>query len=620
MLTVFVTYHYFLGLRTLTVIQNAVKNIKKNKGITIDIDNIDMNDKAVLESLGTGHTEGVFQLESAGMKNFMKELKPENLEDIIAGISLYRPGPMDFIPKYLKGKNDKASITYDCPQLEPILAPTYGCIVYQEQVMQIVRDLAGYTLGRSDLVRRAMSKKKGSVMEKERKNFIYGNQEEGVKGCIANGIPEKVAQTIYNEMIDFAKYAFNKSHAACYAVVSYETAYLKHYYPVEFMAALMTSVIDNLSKVSEYIQVCRQMGINILPPDINSGESGFSVSGNHIRYGLSALKSVGKSVIDSITAERQENGPFTSLKDFISRLSGKEANKRTIESFIKSGALDELPGTRKQKMQVYALIMDQVSKEKKSSMTGQMTLFDLVGEDNKSEFDITFPDVGEFPKSELLLMEKEILGIYVSGHPLMEEEGVMKKNVTATSIQFVVDEDTGLAEVTDGSIVTIGGIVADKTVKTTKNNQMMAFLTLEDLVGTVEVILFPKDYEKYKPFLEEDKKLLIRGRVSLGEEAKGKLICEKIMPFENVPKDIWIQFDSIESYQRQEMELKRLIEPWEGDNSIVIFLKHSRQYKKMPKNWNIAGTPENLEILFAKYGKNNVRVVEKAIENWDKMH
>lgn len=410
------------------------------------------------------------------------------------------------------------------------------------------------------------------------------------------------------------------STSACYAVVSYETAYLKYHYPVEYMAALMTSVIDNLSKVSEYIQVCRQMGINILPPDINSGESGFSVAGNHIRYGLSALKSVGKSVIDSITAERQENGPFISLKDFISRLSGKEANKRTIESFIKSGALDELPGTRKQKMQVYAVIMDQVAREKKSAITGQMTLFDFVEDDDKNGFEIDFPNVGEFEKSELLSMEKEILGIYISGHPLMEEEGIIKKNVTVTSLQFVVDEDTAQAEVIDGSIVTIGGIVADKTIKATKKNQMMAFLTLEDLVGTVEVILFPKNYEKYKQLIEEDRKLLIRGRVSLGDETKGKLICEKIMPFENVPKEIWIQFNSKESYQKQEAELKRIIEPWEGNHSIVIFLRNTRQYKKMPKNWNIVASSENLEILYAKYGKNNVRVVEKAIENWDKMN
>ena len=414
----------FLGLRTLTVIQNAVDQVKKNRGVAIDLKAIDYNDKAVLESIGTGKNDGVFQLESGGMKSFMKELKPENLEDIIAGISLYRPGPMDFIPKYLKGKNDKSSITYDCPQLEAILKPTYGCIVYQEQVMQIVRDLAGYTWGRSDLVRRAMSKKKGEVMERERQNFVYGNPEEGVTGCIHNGIDEKTANTIYDEMIDFAKYAFNKSHAAAYAVVSYQTAYLKYYYPMEFMAALMTSVIDNITKVSEYILSCRQMGMKILPPDINEGESGFSVHGDSIRYGLSAIKSVGKSVVAEIERERSERGYFTSLEDFVDRMSNKEVNKRTLESFIKSGALDSLPGTRKQKLLVSGQLLDQKNKEKKSVLEGQMSMFDFVAEEDKSSFRITFPNVGEFPKDELLAYEKEILGIYVSGHPIEAYEGL----------------------------------------------------------------------------------------------------------------------------------------------------------------------------------------------------
>ena len=340
----------FLGLRTLTVIQDAVKMIEKDYGVKLDLEHIDYDDKKVMDSLGTGKNEGVFQLESGGFKTFMKELKPTTLEDIIAGISLYRPGPMDFIPKYLKGKNDPASITYTCPQLEPILKPTYGCIVYQEQVMQIVRDLAGYTLGRSDLVRRAMSKKKAAVMAKERQNFVYGNAEEGVKGCIANGIDEKTANQIYDDMTDFAKYAFNKSHAAAYAVVAYQTAFLKFYYPKEFMAALMTSVMDNTTKVSEYILACRNMGIPILPPDINEGYSGFSVSGNGIRYGLSAIKSVGRAVVDVIIAERENGGLFKSLDDFVSRMSNKEVNKRTLESFIKSGALDTLPGPRKQKL------------------------------------------------------------------------------------------------------------------------------------------------------------------------------------------------------------------------------------------------------------------------------
>lgn len=373
----------FLGLRTLTVIQNAVRMAEKSSGKVIDMDTIDYNDKKVLDSLGTGKTDGIFQLESAGMKNFMKELKPQSLEDVIAGISLYRPGPMDFIPQYIRGKNNPGTITYDCPELVPILEPTYGCIVYQEQVMQIVRVLGGYTLGRSDLLRRAMSKKKAAVMQKERQNFVYGNEEEGVPGCIKNGIKEEIANKIYDEMIDFAKYAFNKSHAAAYAVVAYQTAYLKYYYPVEFMAALMTSVIDNTRKVSEYIYSCRQMGIQILPPDINRGEGGFSVDGQNIRYGLSAIKSVGKPVIDAIVSERETRGEYKSLQDFIERLSGKEVNKRTIESFIKSGALDSLGGTRKQFMMVYVRILDSVNQEKKHAMAGQLSLFDLVSEEEK---------------------------------------------------------------------------------------------------------------------------------------------------------------------------------------------------------------------------------------------
>ena len=407
----------FLGLRTLTVIQNAVHLVEQNRGIRLDIRKIDFNDKKVLDSLGTGRTDGVFQLESAGMKSFMKELKPQSLEDVIAGISLYRPGPMDFIPQYIRGKNRPDTIRYDCPQLEPILKPTYGCIVYQEQVMQIVRNLAGYTLGRSDLVRRAMSKKKASVMEKERQNFVYGNEEEGVPGCIANGIPEKVANKIYDEMIDFAKYAFNKSHAAAYAVVSYQTAFLKYYYPVEFMAALMTSVIEMPSKVAEYILVCRQMGIPILPPDVNRGNYGFSVDGNGIRYGLSAIKSVGRPVIEALVKEREDRGPFLSLKDFVERLAGT-VNKRAIENFIKSGALDCLEGNRRQKMTVYGQIVDSAAQEKKNTVAGQLSLFDLAGDDVKKDFEIRMPDVDEYDKDTLLAFEKEVLGIYLSGHPL----------------------------------------------------------------------------------------------------------------------------------------------------------------------------------------------------------
>ena len=509
----------FLGLRTLTVIQNAVRLAEKDYGIKLDMDHIDYNDKKVLESIGTGRTEGVFQLESGGMKGFMKELKPENLEDIIAGISLYRPGPMDFIPRYLKGKNDKTSITYECPQLEPILSPTYGCIVYQEQVMQIVRDLAGYTMGRSDLVRRAMSKKKTAVMEKERQNFVYGNEAEGVKGCIANGIDEKTANHIYDEMIDFAKYAFNKSHAAAYAVVSYQTAYLKYYYPKEFMAALMSSVMDNVSKFSEYILTCRRMmDIAILPPDINEGESGFSVSGDGIRYGLSAIKSVGRPVVDAILEERKKNGIFSSMEDFINRMTNKEVNRRTIENFIKSGAMDSLPGTRRQKVAVAPILLDNKARERKNAWEGQMSLFDLVSEEEKKEYQVSFPDVGEYSKEELLAFEKDILGVYISGHPLDDYEGLWRKNITATSADFIVDEETEEAVVKDGMKVVIGGLVAGKVVKTTRSNQLMAFITLEDLMGSVEVIVFPKNYEADRDVLTEDSKIFIKGRVSLGDE------------------------------------------------------------------------------------------------------
>lgn len=501
----------FLGLRTLTVIQNAVQ-LAKSKNPELDMDQIDYNDKQVLSYIGTGKTDGIFQLESGGMKGFMKELKPNSLEDIIAGISLYRPGPMDFIPQYIRGKNDAGSITYDCPQLEPILAPTYGCIVYQEQVMQIVRDLAGYTLGRSDLLRRAMSKKKGDVMQKERQIFVYGDEENGVPGCIKNGIDEKTANKIYDEMIDFAKYAFNKSHAAAYAVVSYQTAYLKYYYPVEYMAALMTSVIENPSKVAEYIYACRQMNIQILSPDINRGIGNFSVDGNNIRYGLAAIKSIGRPVIAAIIEDRDEFGPFKNLEDFISRMSVKDGlNKRAIEHLIKSGALDCLGGTRKQFMSIYVQIVDHVNQEKKYAMTGQMTLFDMVGEEEKEQFEIKLPDVGEYSKENLLAFEKEVLGVYLSGHPLQEYEDKWRKSISATTLDFQPDEETGRAKVHDGTREIVGGMITAKTIKHTKTNQMMAFLSLEDLVGTVEVIVFPRDYEKNREYLEIDKKIFVKG-------------------------------------------------------------------------------------------------------------
>ena len=611
----------FLGLRTLTVIQNAVHLAEKDYGISIDIDHIDFDDKRVLESIGTGRTEGVFQLESGGMKSFMKELKPENLEDIIAGISLYRPGPMDFIPRYLKGKNDKSSITYECPQLEPILSPTYGCIVYQEQVMQIVRDLAGYTMGRSDLVRRAMSKKKTAVMEKERQNFVYGNEAEGVKGCIANGIDEKTANHIYDEMIDFAKYAFNKSHAAAYAVVSYQTAYLKYYYPKEFMAALMSSVMENVSKFSEYILNCRRMmNIAVLPPDINEGESGFSVSGGGIRYGLSAIKSVGKPVVDAILEERAKNGKFRTMEDFINRMTQREVNRRTLENFIKSGALDSLPGTRRQKMAVGPALLENKARERKNAFEGQLSLFDIAGEEEKKEFEVVFPDVGEYAKEELLAFEKDILGVYISGHPLDDYEALLRKNITATAADFIVDEETEEAVVKDGIKAVIGGLVTGKTVKTTRTGQLMAFITLEDLMGSVEVIVFPRDYENNRDLLTEDEKLFIRGRVSLGDEPVGKLVCEQVIPFDAVSRQLWLQFEDMAGYQAAEAELMELLKSSEGNDQVVIYLKKERAKKMLPPNWNVMADAGLLNRLYCKVGEKNVKVVEMTLDKSWKMN
>ena len=599
----------FLGLRTLTVIRDAVKLIEKSKGIHINIDNIDYDDKKVLASLGTGKTDGVFQLESGGMKNFMKELKPENLEDIIAGISLYRPGPMDFIPKYIKGKSSTGPIIYSCPQLEPILAPTYGCIVYQEQVMQIVRDLGGYTLGRSDLVRRAMSKKKQAVMEKERANFIYGNEEEGVPGCMANGIPEEVASQIYDDMMDFAKYAFNKSHAACYAVVAYQTAYLKYYYPVEFMAALMTSVIDNPGKVAEYIMVCRSMGISILPPDINQGESGFSVKDKSIRYALTAIKSVGRPVIEAVVEERRARGEFTNLKDFITRMADKDVNKKAIENFIKAGAFDSLPGTRKQFMSAYVQIMDHIVHDRKNNMAGQMSLFDIVDESQKEDFDVKLPDVGEYSKEMLLAFEKEVLGVYISGHPLEEQEELWKKVITNTTADFMLDEETGATLVRDNAMAVIGGLISDKKIKYTKNDKIMAFLQIEDLVGTVEVIVFPKDYEKNSGKLLEDNKVFVRGRVSLEEDRDGKLICEKITAFDEIPKKLWIKFSTMEDYEQKIEELLQDLAESDGNDSVILYIEDKKAMKKLPPNRNV-NADEALNVkLSEKYGKENIKIV-----------
>ncbi|MDF2541096.1 MAG: dnaE [Herbinix sp.] len=610
----------FLGLRTLTVIQNAVRLVNQNPDhIPLDIKKIDYNDSKVYDMISSAKTEGVFQLESAGMKSFMKELKPRTLEDVIAGIALYRPGPMDFIPKYIKGKNEAGQIVYECPQLEPILSPTYGCIVYQEQVMQIVRELAGYDFGRSDLVRRAMSKKKESVMIKERHNFVYGNEEEGVPGCIKNGIPEAVANHIYDEMMDFAKYAFNKSHAAAYAVVSYETAYLKYYYPVEFMAALMTSVIDNPGKVSEYIYTCRQMDIEILPPDINEGDATFSVSGRAIRYGLSAIKGIGRPVIDALVQERRLNGPFLNLKDFAVRLSGKEVNKRTVESFIKAGAFSSIHNNRRQLMMSYIQILDQIAADKKKTLTGQFTLFDFADEEEKQDYDMNLPEVSEYSKEQLLALEKEVLGIYVSGHPLEAYEGRIRKNVTKVSTDFMIDEEIDKPKVGDGETELIGGMITAKTIKNTRTNSTMAFLILEDLFGVVEVIVFPRDYEKYKQYLEVDQKVFISGKVTVEEEKAAKLICQEIIPFDNILSEIWIKYPSKDCFAKDEDRLYSLLSEYDGKDSVIIYCEDEKLMKKLPKSKSVKAEKDLIDRLKTIYSEENIRIIEKSLEKQRKM-
>lgn len=625
----------FLGLRTLTVIHDAVELINKRlknldseseaykkaqqiHGVPLQIDKINMADANVYQLLSSGKTEGVFQLESPGMKNFMKELKPENIEDVIAGISLYRPGPMDFIPKYIKGKKNKDSVTYDCKELEPILEPTYGCIVYQEQVMQIVRDLAGYSYGRSDLVRRAMAKKKADVMATERHNFVYGNEEEGVKGCVANGISEEIANRIYDEMTDFAKYAFNKSHAACYAVVSYQTAFLKCYYPVEFMAALMTSVLDNSTKVSEYIMTCRGMGIDILPPDVNEGEGNFSVSyseeGGKIRYGLSAIKGLGRPIIDSIVKEREKNGIYKDLKDFAMRLSGKEVNKRTIENFIKAGAFDTMKGNRKQKMLVYGQILEEVSREKKDGIAGQMSIMDFLGGAEKEQFEIHYPKVEEYEKEERLAMEKEVLGIYVSGHPLEDYTELLNKNITNTTLDFLRKEDTNEPMVMDGSKVVVGGMITSINVKITRKNQMMAFLTLEDLYGTVEVVVFARQYEANRNMFTQDRKVFVVGNVAIDEERPAKILLQKIVPFEQLPRELWLQFANKAEYEKEEAFLADMLQQYPGEAELIIYCKQENARKYYGQRNKIAISEELMKKLEEKYQRENVKVVEKSIE------
>ena len=622
----------FLGLRTLTVIQNAVamanhsireagggypsyepvlgkEKITENPaGEVIDIDRIDYDDKKVFAYLSTGKTDGVFQLESGGMQNFMKRLQPGSLEDVIAGIALYRPGPMDFIPKYIAGKQNAGSVTYDTKELEPILEPTYGCIVYQEQVMQIVQELGGYSLGRADLVRRAMSKKKAHVMEEERHNFVEGNEKEHVPGCVAKGIPAETANHIYDTMIDFAKYAFNKSHAACYAIVTYQTAWLKYYYPTEFMAALLTSVIDFPAKVAGYILACREMHIRLLPPDINEGVAGFSVSGGAIRYSLTAIKGVGEPLIQAVVREREQNGKYRDLQDFIDRTSGLSLNRRVVENLIKSGAFDCFGVTRKQMMSVYIRMMEEQADAAKNNMAGQMSLFDIVPEESRNQFRISYPDVGEYDKEMKLAFEKEVLGIYVSGHPLEDYAGLWKAHAGAKASDFYLDEETGVSKVQDNQDVTVGGMITEVKIKYTKNNQVMAFVTLEDLTGSIEIIVFPKTFENYTEVLKEDAKVFIQGRASQEEDRDSKLIARSVVPFDAVPREVWIRFADEAAFSEGNGDLMKLVDRFGGRDQAVIYIESIRGMKKLPPGQGIRADDETLKALKERFGEKNVTV------------
>lgn len=483
--------------------------------------------------------------------------------------------------------------------------------------MQIVRNLAGYSFGRSDLVRRAMAKKKASVMAAERQNFVYGNEEEGVKGCVANGIPEEVANKIYDDMTEFAKYAFNKSHAAAYAVVAYQTAYLKYYYPVEFMAALMTSVKDHTGKVLSYAMTCRQMGIGILGPDVNEGVGAFSVSDGNIRFGMSAIKGIGEGVIQAIVEERTKHGAFSSMQDFMKRLSSKEVNRHTIENFIKSGAFDCFEGTRKQKMMVYEPMMEQTAREKKDSLTGQLSLFDFGDEEMDKIREIKLPEVGEYEKEELLQYEKEMLGIYISGHPLDDYIALMKNNCTRISTDFLPSQEEaqmGMPEVNDGEIVVVGGMIVDKVVKTTKNNTMMAFLTIEDLYGSVEVIVFPRDYERNRDLIQKDSKVFIKGRAGVEEDRASKIICQKIIPFDQIPCELWIRFPDIESFLQAEKELEAKLLPYDGRDRICIYAEKEKKIKRFPDSKSVDARKIMADGVLCDFDENAVVIKEKSIE------
>ena len=625
----------FLGLRTLTVIQDTINLVEKGRGIKVEFDK-DMADPKVYKLWQDGNTSGIFQFESQGMTNFMKELKPDCLEDLIAGVSLYRPGPMDQIPRYIKGKQNPGHNEYTHPRLEPILNVTYGCMVYQEQVMQIVRDLAGYSLGRADLVRRAMGKKKLDVMAKEREVFINGQVDENgnviVPGCVRNGIDAESANKIFDEMAEFAKYAFNKSHAACYAVVAYRTAYLKAYYPAEFMASMLNSFLGNLDKVPEYIDECKRLGIEILKPDINKSSAKFTVEGinsgddskaqiGKIRFGLGSIKNVGLQPVNNIIAERDANGPFKSFTDFCERVSGEAVNKKCIESLIKAGTFSEFPETRATLLASFELITDTIQSYNKKGMNGQVSMFDLGNteedQNNLNEVKYNYKELPEMSEKELLSMEKEMLGIYVSGHPLekIRNQIIATTNISSAQMKEIdeinsISEDEGNSDIrvkernrfVDGQEVKIAGIITSVKKKYTKNNKIMAFITLEDLYGSVEIIVFEPTYLKAQNILVEENIVIIDGRLSVREDDATKIVAREIRNFgENKPKMLILNITN--TSEEQKAKLRGAIKFFNGEqNNISVAIKIGEDLKSCGA---IYLTDEILKVFEDIIGKEN---------------
>lgn len=607
----------FLGLRTLTVIRDAIKLIEDNKRVKVDFSNSNYDDPNIYKMFSKGETLGVFQFESSGMRQFLKELKPTCFENIVAANSLYRPGPMNQIPRYIENKNNPEAIKYLHPKLEPILDVTYGCMVYQEQVMQIVRDIGGFSMGRSDLVRRAMGKKKMDVMEQERKHFIYGKTNEKgeieIAGAIRNGVDEETANKIYDEMIDFANYAFNKSHSAAYAVVAYQTAWLKYYYPVEFMAALITSIMGNTNSVSLYIQECRRLGIKILPPDINESYAKFTVKDGAIRFGLAAIKNVGAAAIDSIVETRKKGGKFLSFIDFCQRVDLSVLNKRMIESMIKCGTFDSLGANRAQLLAIYERVLEGIAQDRKRNIEGQFSLFDTLEQKNSSSLSLDIlPNINEFPERTLLSMEKEMLGVYISGHPLsaFTQELKMFSNITTIDINEVVEElEVNNNPIRDGKKVKIGGIITKKQNKITKNNNMMAFATLEDLYGTIELIIFPATFEKYSKLIHEDSIVLIEGRLSISEEEDSKIIVETIKPLTKIKKEkVYIKMPRTKPLSFME-EIKKVLKQYNGTVPVYVYLERNKSTIMADRDyWVDIDNNELFEKLENMLGKDCVKV------------